>query len=165
MSNICPVPERLIYARLGSDASGTLVPTGTAYNTKLAFQSIIKDTHGAIADLANSRLLVPAGYKYVRVTAVAAHAGNAVGYRACRCYQGRGAVPKLTNRANMRLLSADGVVTTNPSIDTGWLEIDGSPVGIQVGDYFTLYPAQTSGIDLLVGVDSASTWMQIEFRK
>lgn len=145
---------------------GTLIPTSVAgpgdYNTKAVFQGLVFDTLGTIADMANSRLLIPAGFSWARITYNLAWGANATGWRGCRVKNSTGA-----NYGNVRINSVGAAASTNNNFAGPWLPItvNQAPDTIAPADYFELYPAQNSGGDLLAGADLASSFVMLELRR
>lgn len=172
------------FARMNPrDANDALAPTTFAtspvdsvgvYTDKLLFPgapSVVADTVGGVADWENSRFVIPAGFKYCRVSYCLAfgvdttnRVASASGWRGCRIKNNGGG-----NYGNQRISAVSGYATTNSSYQSPWLliveppESSGAPNTIAVGDSLSLYPAQTSGISLPVGADLASSWFHIEF--
>lgn len=132
------------------------------FTTLLLFNdAVIEDQSNLIVDVANSRLLVPPGAKFVRVSYSIAWAGNITGWRGCRIRN------KFNhNFGNDRLLSVSAIATTNCKFSTSLLRVTGlldyAPNTCAVDDYFQLFPAQTSGGDLNACTDTASTFFSLE---
>jgi hypothetical protein len=145
----------------GTTIPNSVNPAGD-YTTILTFQSLVSDKRGDIIDLANNRLLVPHGFAWCRVLYNMAFAANATGWRGCRIKNSAG-----NNYGNVRIVSVGAGATTNVQCVTSWLIVSEvaslAPDQIQAGSYFELYPAQTSGGDLVCGADTASSFVQIEF--
>lgn len=151
---------------------GTIIPTSTAgtsglFATKVLFTgsgSVVYDTLGGVADYANGRMIVPAGFRFCRVAYSVAFAANDVGWRGCRIKNSAG-----QNYGNQRMATVGLGATTNSQYTTPWIQIVESggtaPNSINVGDYFELYPAQTSGGDLEAMADVASSWFSIELMR
>lgn len=147
--------------------TGTTIPTSTNpvgdYTTKLVFQQSRRDDLGTVIDLANSRMNIPAGFGQIRISYNLAWASNATGWRGCRVKNSAG-----SNYGNVRIPSVGASTTTNNNYVSPWITIqdtNDAPEGIAVGSYFELYPAQTSGGDLVCGADAASSWFQVEIRR
>lgn len=84
-----------------------------------------------------------------------AWAPNLTGYRGGRIKNNLG-----ENIGNQRLLPVDASASTNTQPSSGWKSIANLGAGVLS---YAVYPVQTSGGNLDVGVDLASSWMQIEF--
>lgn len=154
---------------------GTIIPTsaaGTAglFATKVLFtgaESVIFDTLGGVADYANGRMIIPDGFRYCRVGYSMAFAANDVGWRGCRIKNSSGG-----NYGNQRIGTVGLGATTNSQYTSPWIMIlpagdsaISAPDSIGVGDYFELYPAQTSGGDLEAMADLASSWFHLELMR
>lgn len=143
---------------------GTTIPTSVNpvgdYTTKLVFQSVYRDDAGLI-DLVNNRILIPSGYRECRITYNLAWAVNATGWRGCRVKNSAGA-----NYGNVRMPSVGAGATTNNAFTSLWITIapNSAPNVVAAGDYFEFWPAHTAGVDLVCGADTASSFVQLEYR-
>lgn len=155
-------------ARMKTNAVTTSIAASTGvgtYNTVWVMNEVEIDDLGGVADLANSRFVIPTGYTKAIITYNCAWAANSVqpsasdttlapivnmGYRAARIKNSAG-----TNFGNQRIPAVIGNTTTNVSATTG-------VITVTPGDWFSVYPAQTSNETLNAGADLASSWMQIE---
>lgn len=165
MSSVSGLNKAIVAARMNCDGVATSIPTSTgvgAFATKLLFNSVVFDDLGTIADLVNSRMKIPAGYRFARVGYSVAFAVNGTGWRGCRIKNSLGA-----NYGNMRIGAVAADATTNSIYTTPWIKISSPSSGpntIAVGDYFELWPAQTSGAALDAGADLASSWFSLELK-
>lgn len=145
---------------------GTVIPNSTNpvgdYATRLVFQDTVIDTLGTIVDLANDRLLIPTGFAFCRLTYNLAWESNSTGWRGCRIKNSAG-----QNYGNVRIPSVGASASTNNNFTSAWIPITTNiaPDSIAAGDYFSLYPAQTSGGNLLAGADLASSFVMLELRR
>lgn len=151
-------------SRVFAGTPGTVIPTSVApvgdFTTKLLFDHSIRDDLGVI-DLVNNRILVHSAFAECRISYLLAWDLNAVGWRGCRTKNSAGA-----NYGNVRQLSVGAGATTNNPFLSPWIAIstNSAPNSIAPGDYFEFWPAQNSGGDLVCGADTASSWVQVEFR-
>ena len=166
---------RTAQGRLNCLSTPTRIPASTGvgtYSTRQGFAAAV-DALGTVCDLANGRLNVIAGFKRCKVSYCLAFdfkdfddgvtLAGTVGWRGARIKNSAG-----QNYGNDRKQAISDSASTNPAYETPWLDIktDGSgsaPDSVNVGDYFELYPAQSSGHPLGAGVDLASSWFVIEF--
>lgn len=154
-------------ARMNCAGTVTSIPNTVsgpgAFATKLLFNSISYDTTGTIADLVNSQMNIIPGYAWCRIGYGCAFDVNAVGWRGVRIKNGVGG-----NYGNQRLSAVAADATTNSTFYTAWIMIvpgfATAPYSIQVNDVVNLWPAQTSGAALNAGVDTATSFLAIEFR-
>ena len=161
------VRESLVFARMDAAGVTTSIPNTAsgpgAFATKMMFGTVNADTTGTIADIANGRMNIIAGFNFCRVGYTVAFDLNSVGWRGVRIKNSLG-----QNYGNQRLLAVASDATTNPSYTTPWLKIskvaNAAPSTVMLGDYFELWPAQTSGGNLNAGADTASSWFHIEFK-
>lgn len=145
---------------------GTLIPNSTNpvgdYTTKCVFQGLVYDTLGSVIDMVNSRLIIPSGFSFCRLTYNLAWGGNSVGWRGARVKNSAG-----QNYGNVRITSVGANASTNNNFVSAWISIstNTAPDSIAAGDYFELWPAQTSGGDLLAGADAASSFISLELKR
>jgi hypothetical protein len=145
---------------------GTLIPNSVNgagdYNTKAIFQGLVYDTLGTVIDMANSRLNVPSGFSFLRITYNIAWATNDIGWRGCRVKNSAG-----SNYGNVRIPTVGNGASTNNNFVSPWIAISTNvaPDSVAPNSFFELYPAQNSGISLTAGVDLASSFVAMELRR
>ena len=164
------------WARMITNAVATSIPNSTGagtYNTVLLMNEVVEDTlgSGVIADLANSRMLIPAGkgFTHCQIGYSIAFSGPAIlaGWCGARVKNSSG-----SNYGNSRIPFVATDATTNPQVWTPLIKITDpgslvdAPRSIPAGDWISLYPAQTSAAAVNAGADLASSWlMMLLFRR
>ena len=167
MSFLWKSQEKIISAKVFVGSPGTTIPTSAAgpgdFTTKLLFQTLIYDDLSTVVSMVDNRLIIPTGYRRCRINYCLAWDLNATGWRGCRIKNSVG-----SNYGNVRMPSVGAAASTNNSLVTSWINISSSvnvsPDTIQVGDYFEFWPAQNSGVSLICGADSASSWVSLELQ-